>query len=363
MKKSSLSVILPCYNEKSNIDYLISEFESADHNSYISRIIFVDDDSPDGTAEYVKKISSKKFDVLCLHRIHRQGLSSAVIEGTLLAATKYVAVMDSDGQHDPRDLIAMFEQMHVHNCQFIIGSRFLNQALIENHAGIRAFISHVGNLIANKVLKRDLTDPLTGFFIFDRSLFKDSIRNIRPSGFKILLDLLYQLKNKQIKLEEFPIKFRIRHLGESKLNSRALIEFVDQIAGFITGNLLPDKMFIFVLVGGTGVVINLSILYLLFFPAHWDFQHAQITATLISMISNFAVNNEITFHKNKRSGLGWFKGLGAFMLICSLGAFANVGVAGYLFNEGKVWWAAALVGILIGTVFNFSLSKFYIWKK
>jgi len=362
MKNSSLSVILPCYNEISNIDYLINEFELADNNSYISKIIFVDDDSPDGTAEYIKKISSKKFDILCLHRLHRQGLSSAVIEGTLLAATEYVAVMDSDGQHDPRDLIAMYEQMHAQNCQFIIGSRFLEQALIEDHAGMRAFISHTGNKIANKILKRKLTDPLTGFFIFDRSLFIDSIKNIRPSGFKILLDFLYQLKNKQVKLEEFPIKFRTRHLGESKLNSKALIEFIDQLVGFLTGNLLPEKMFIFLLVGGTGLAVNFLILYLLLFSADWEFQHALVAATIISMISNFAVNNEITFHKNKRRGLGWFKGLAVFMMICSLGAFANVGVAGYLFNEGRIWWVAALVGILIGTVFNFSLSKFYIWK-
>ena len=362
MKNHSLSVVLPCYNEIKNIDYLIDKFEAADANSNISRIIFVDDDSPDGTAEYIKKISSSKFDVLCLHRIHRQGLSSAVIEGVLLASTQFVAVMDSDGQHDPKDLIAMYEKMRAQNCQFIIGSRFLNQGLVENHTGFRAYISRVGNAIANRILKRDLSDPLTGFFIFDRSLFLGSIKNIRPSGFKILLDLLYQLKDRKITLEEFPISFRVRHKGESKLNSRVLIEFIDQIFGFITGNLLPEKMLVFVLVGVTGLALNISILYLLLFQADLEFQHAQLAATIISMISNFALNNELTFHKNKRVGLAWFKGLTAFMLICSLGAFANVGVAGYLFNQGEVWWAAALAGVLIGTVFNFSLSKFYVWK-
>jgi len=81
------------------------------------------------------------------------------------------------------------------------------------------------------------------------------------------------------------------------------------------------------------------------------------------MVSNFALNNELTFRRNKLLGLNWIKGLMTFILICSVGAFANVGVAGFLFNEGKTWWISAIIGIIIGTVFNFSLSKYFVWRK
>lgn len=207
MKSRTLSVVLPCYNEIKNIDYLIDRFEFADIDSVIAKIIFVDDDSPDGTAEYLKNLSSNKFDIVCLHRIHRYGLSSAVIEGSLLASTPHVAVMDADGQHDPSDLISMYQLMQKNHIDFIIGSRFLEHAVIERHIGFRATISHIGNLIANKILNRQLTDPLTGFFIFDRTMMMESIRNIRPSGFKILLDFLYQIRNKKIRIDEYPINF------------------------------------------------------------------------------------------------------------------------------------------------------------
>lgn len=362
MKNKLLTIVSPCYNEMNNIDYLVNKLEAADSKSVISRLIFVDDDSPDGTSEYVKSLSDRKFDILCLRRIGRQGLSSAVIEGILLADTKYVAVMDADGQHDARDLITMSEKMVSENIQFIIGSRFINSELVESHVGFRAHISNIGNHIANKILARSLTDPLTGFFIFERQIFLESVKKIRPSGFKILLDLLYQLKGSNLKVEEYPITFKIRHGGESKLDSKVLIEFADQIVGFITKGALPEKFFSFVLVGSIGLIVHLSLLYCFLFFLQLEFIDAQVLATLVSMISNFSLNNVLTFRRNRLKGLRWLLGLFAFVLVCSLGALANVGVAGYLFGHGREWWISGLLGVLVGTVFNFSLSKFYIWK-
>lgn len=362
MTDKLLTIVSPCYNEIKNIDYLIEKLEAVDYKSIISRLIFVDDDSPDGTSEYVKNLPNRKFDILCLRRIGRQGLSSAVIEGILLADTKFVAVMDADGQHDPRDLIAMFEKMTSENIQFIVGSRFINSELVESHAGFRAHISNIGNRIANKILGRNLTDPLTGFFIFERRIFLESIKKIRPSGFKILLDLLYQLKDSDLNVTEYPITFKVRHEGESKLDSKVLIEFADQIVGFMTKGVLPEKLFSFVLVGSIGLFIHLTLLYFFLIFLEFEFIEAQVLATLMSMVSNFSLNNILTFRRNRLKGLRWLLGLFAFILVCSLGAFANVGLAGYLFTHGREWWISGLIGILVGTVFNFSLSKFYIWK-
>lgn len=101
----TVTLVLPVYNERENVESLLSELRQADTGNYIKRAIYVDDDSPDGTSEYLKT-TALPLDVLCLHRIGRQGLSTAVAEGILLADTDYVAVMDADGQHSPQDLWA-----------------------------------------------------------------------------------------------------------------------------------------------------------------------------------------------------------------------------------------------------------------
>jgi dolichol-phosphate mannosyltransferase len=108
--KKILTVVLPAYNELNNIDFLLQNLAKADLQQQIKRVIYVDDDSPDGSGEYIKSLSITPFDVLCIHRIGRQGLSSAVVEGVMLADTDYVAVMDADGQHLPEDLMGMLKQ-------------------------------------------------------------------------------------------------------------------------------------------------------------------------------------------------------------------------------------------------------------
>jgi dolichol-phosphate mannosyltransferase len=357
-----LTIVLPSYNERKNIDFLLQGFLHADEQGVIKRVIYVDDDSPDGSAEYIKTISNYPFEVNCLHRVGRQGLSSAVVEGVMLADTPYVAVMDADGQHDPRDLTRMFNLATQENADFIIGSRFKNSTALENHTGIRHLISQNGNKLCNFILRRNLTDPLTGFFLFKRSIFLDAVKQMRPTGFKILLEFLYRIRKNNIQVLEYPIQFRTRHDGDSKLDSRVIIEFIDQVLGFLTKGLFPEKLFGFILVGATGLALHLFLLYEFLFYMSLSFTTSQALATLISMVSNFTLNNILTFRRNRLKGWHWVKGLIYFILVCSFGALSNVGAAGYLNNIGEVWWLAGFIGVIVGTIFNFTLSRFFIWK-
>jgi dolichol-phosphate mannosyltransferase len=357
-----LTVVLPAYNERENVDVLIGALYQADVNGQIKRIIYVDDDSPDLTSEHIKS-SHYPIDVLCIHRIGRQGLSSAVVEGILLADTQYVAVMDADGQHTPHDLMQMLKIAIDEGDQMVIGSRFKNQATIETHIGLRSLLSKVGNRLANHVLRRQLSDPLTGFFLIERSLFTEVSHQVRGSGFKILVDVIYSLRQKNIKITETQIQFQRRLHGESKLDSGVMIEFVDQMIGLFVGKIYPEKFIGFLVVGLFGMCIHFMILYLSFFVLTLGFTAAQITATLVAMVANFALNNLLTFRRNRLKGLEWLKGLVYFVLVCSLGAVANVGVAGYIFQFDNIWWLSGLAGIIVGTVFNFTLSKYFVWKK
>ena len=81
------------------------------------------------------------------------------------------------------------------------------------------------------------------------------------------------------------------------------------------------------------------------------------------MITNFSLNNLITFRRNRLRGAQWLKGLTYFILFCSLGAIANIGMAGYIYAIDKAWWISGLAGIAVGTAFNFMLSKYFVWKK
>jgi dolichol-phosphate mannosyltransferase len=360
--KKVLTVVLPAYNERENVDYLVQALHEADVNHQIKRIIYVDDDSPDLTSEHIKT-SQFPIDVLCIHRIGRQGLSSAVVEGILLADTQYVAVMDADGQHTPHDLMQMLKVAIEEGDQLVIGSRFKNQATVETHVGLRSLLSKVGNRLANHVLRRKLSDPLTGFFLIERNLFTQVSHQVRGAGFKILVDVIYNLRDKNIKIAETQIQFQQRLHGESKLDSGVMIEFVDQMIGLFIGKIYPEKFIGFLMVGVFGMCVHFTVLYLTLFILTLNFTVAQTVATLIAMVANYILNNLLTFRRNRLKGFEWFKGLLYFILVCSLGAIANVGVAGYIFKLDNIWWLSGLAGIIVGTVFNFTLSKYFVWKK
>jgi dolichol-phosphate mannosyltransferase len=223
-----LTVVVPTYNERENIDPLVTELAAADHRGQIKRVICVDDNSPDGTAEHIK---SRRFplDVVCLHRCGRLGLSSAVIDGALAADTEYVAVMDADGQHAPTDLMQMLDAMITEDADLCIGSRFLGVSEQEAYSRLRASISAVGNKLSSVILGLQVSDPLTGLFIIKRTLLTEAARRIRPSGFKILLDILHALKRSRIKIIEKQIAIRSRLHGKSKLDAAVLVEFVKQV--------------------------------------------------------------------------------------------------------------------------------------
>lgn len=357
----AVTLVLPAYNERDNVAPLLSELVQSDTHKHVKRVIYVDDDSPDGTSEYIKS-TAFPLEVLCLHRIGRQGLSSAVAEGMLLADTEYLAVMDADGQHSPRDLMKMIATLESTGADIVIGSRFKDTEQQPSHTGLRQALSRLGNRASRLLLRKTLTDPLTGFFLIRRSLFLDAARAIRPTGFKILLDILYALRARGVVLAEVQIDFRRRHAGESKLDSAVILEFMDQVLNRLSGGIVPEKFLGFAIVGGSGVLVHLAALYFFLFTYGAGFVASQTVATGLAMVWNYALNNRLTFRRNRKRGLQWLHGLLLFMAVCSAGALANVGVASVMNSSRFTWWVSGLAGVLVGTVFNFALSRFLVWR-
>ncbi|MDC0914548.1 glycosyltransferase [Gammaproteobacteria bacterium] len=355
-----LTIVMPSFGECESLQKLLPEILDCSSNA-LSRIIVVDDNSTDGTSEFIKE-NSFNCDIICINRLDRTGLSSAVIEGVMAADTKYIAVIDSDGQHDPSDLFAMHELIKKRDLDIIIGSRFVTNEQLDNHVGFRHTISKFGNRAANFLLKKELSDPMTGFFLFKRKIFVAQAHLIKPMGFKILLDFLFNIRNEAIKLEEFQINFRSRSAGESKIAMDVIFSFVDQILNKATNGIYPEKLSAYLFVGTLGILFNYSALILTHIIFSLPYQISQITAVLFSMLTNFHLNNSITFKRKKKVGRAYASGLILFLMINSIGFLANINIAFYLYNNDNSWWLSSFVGVIAFTLISFLFSRFAIWK-
>jgi dolichol-phosphate mannosyltransferase len=129
------------------------------------------------------------------------------------------------------------------------------------------------------------------------------------------------------------------------------------------GRLVPYRFLLFVLMGSAGAVFHLLILGLLLYRIGVGFAIAQGTASSVAMVVNFALNNMFTHRDRKLAGIRFLKGLSVFVLVCTIGAFANIQVAGYFFGQGILWWLCGLLGMLIGAVWNYAVSSTLVWKR
>ncbi len=357
-----LSIIVPVFNEKGNIEKLI-ELVAATLTDVAWEIIFVDDDSPDGTANHVKAYAAKDRRVRCIRRVGRRGLSGATIEGMLSSSARYVAVMDGDLQHDERVLIKMLALIRSPSVDMVIATRERDGSSIPGLTGQRSFISNFGKLLSRLVIKTDVNDPMSGFFMVRREIVEEVAPKLATEGFKILADILAS-SSKKLSIRETPYVFRERHDGESKLDARVAFDYIGFLFHHLTGRLVPIRFFLFGLVGAFGVIVHLTALrfYLSIMPS-WGFELSQTLATFTAMASNFILNNQLTYRDRRIKGLQLISGFLIFALSCSIGIIANIGIAQLIYSDGQVWWLAGLAGAITGSVFNYVTSGLFVWRK
>ena len=356
-----LSLIVPTFNEVLNIDELVGRVETA-LAGVEWEIVFVDDDSPDGTAEAVRALARRERRIRCIQRIGRRGLSSACVEGMLASAGRFVAVMDADLQHDERILPQMLEIMRGGTTDVVVGSRYFPGGGTGDWSKTREKISRFATNLGRMVLRVDLSDPMSGFFMLRREVMNVSVRRISSIGFKILLDILASSPH-PLHVQELPYEFRNRFAGESKLDSLVAWEFIVLVLDKLFGRFIPVRFITFCLVGGLGVFVHLFVVAVLFRWMNVEFIQAQAVAVVVAMTSNFFLNNLLTYRDRRLRGWGVLRGWISFVVACSVGAMANVGVAGYLFVSHADWLVSALAGIVIGTVWNYAVTATYTWSK
>jgi len=357
----NISIIIPAFNERENIPIVVERLEAL----LVDRkweAVFVDDDSRDGSLEVLMNLARTKSNVRFIRRIGRRGLASACLEGMASSAADVFAVMDCDLQHDetilPKMLTAFEEDPDL---ELAVGTRYAGEGGgVGNWSKARVFISRFATNLGSLARKTELSDPMSGFFVIRRDVFEQTVRQMTGKGFKILLDMVLSA-GRPLKIREFSYEFRVRQHGESKLDIVVGFEYLFLLADKIFGRFVPVSFVVYVLAGLSGLFLHLATLGILFRYVGIAFVTAQLTATLVAMVSNFLVNNSVTFRQQRLKGALLLPGLLAYIAICGLGAIVNVQASEYLFENRIPWWFAGAAGALVGAVWNYAVSTQIVW--
>ena len=358
---AQLSVIVPTFNEVDNVEEIIERVRRVLHEIRWE-IIFVDDDSPDGTADKVKSIAMLDPQIRCIKRIGRRGLSSACIEGMMSSSADYLAVMDGDLQHDESLLSTMIDIISKEDVELVVGTRYMEGGGVGDWDKKRQMSSRWATQLSQKLLGVSLKDPMSGFFMIKRHSFESCVGNLSSMGFKILLDIVASAP-KPLVFKEVAFQFRERHAGESKLDQRVIWDYFLLLIDKKLGSHIPASLISFGIIGSIGVLVHLSILGFCLNVFSLLFTSAQICAVLGAMFFNFYLNNLLTYRDQKLSGFDFYLGLIKFVLTCSVGAVANVGVASFIYKGYGYWVFSGMAGILVGVVWNYVATSLVVWPK
>jgi dolichol-phosphate mannosyltransferase len=355
-----LSIVVPTFNERGNVRELVARLDRC-LAGVAWEVVFVDDDSRDGTLDLLREVSRSDPRVRFLHRIGRRGLASAVVEGVLATSSPIVAVMDCDLQHDETLLPKMLDTLHAPDCDVVVASRYMENGGVGEWTKDRLLFSRIATRLADYVLRSPLTDPMSGYFMLKRNAFDQVVRKLSSQGYKILLDIL--LSGPGLRVKEIPYTFRTRLHGESKLDLTAVLDYLALLIDKMIGHVIPLRFIMFASVGCVGLMVHLTVLAILNRGLGVTFVAANPCAATTAMALNFFLNNMLTYRDMRLRGFGpIMRGLISFCAVCAIGMVANVGIAAVLFQQRYTWWLAATAGIFMGAIWNYTATSIFTWK-
>lgn len=356
----AVAVVVPTLNEAANVEKLIAKL-SVVLAGRGWEVVFVDDNSPDGTSELVRRIGRSARHVRIVQRVGRRGLSSAVVEGILATAAPVVAVMDGDLQHSEDALPRLIDAIADGGADIAVGTRYVAGGGIGDWDRDRARMSRLATRAGQIALGTGVSDPMSGFFAIRRDAFERALPRLSAIGFKILLDILAS-SPVPLKVAEIPYEFRTREAGESKIGARVIAEYAELIADKTIGRFVPVRLLKFLMVGGLGVFVHLAILRAVL-GAGSAFVAAQTAAVMTAIAFNFFLNNSFTYADRKLKGWRLVGGLASFYAISALGAVANIGIGTWMAGQDERWWVAGIAGVVVGAIWNFAMSSALTWRK
>ncbi len=292
-----LSLVIPTYNEAKNVGQLVERLTALLDpplgDSY--ELIVVDDDSPDRTWELAHAMTEKYPKLRVLRRQGERGLSTAVIRGWQQARGEVLAVIDADLQHPPEVTVDLWDEM-ARGADLVVASRHVEGGGVSNWSAVRRVLSRgaqlFGLVLLPSVVGR-VTDPMSGYFMVRRSAIAGAAMN--PLGYKILIEVLGRGNIRWI--AEVPYVFRERVQGESKVTWKLYVEYLRHLLRLRLSRLPIERFVRFAIVGSSGVVIDMGLLYLLSDPhtLAWGLTRSKLIASEAAIINNFLWNDLWTF--------------------------------------------------------------------
>jgi len=373
----TFSLVVPTYNEGGNVEKLITILsgllDAALPQDY--ELILVDDDSPDRTWELAQALLPQYPQLQVIRRQGERGLSSAVIRGWQQAQGRILGVIDGDLQHPPEVLLQLVGQIQ-QGADVAVASRHVEGGGVSDWSLVRRMLSRgaqvLGLLLLPRVIGR-VSDPMSGYFVVVRSAI--AATPLQPLGYKILIEVLGRGAIGTV--AEVPYVFQEREAGDSKVTRQQYWDYLHHLLRLrlTTGRLrwvkqkirFPLRRFLqFGLVGASGLVVDMGLLYVLFDGLGLGLTRSAVVAAELAIVNNFFWNDRWTFadrSRQQRRRRQTIKRFLKFNLICGLGLLLKVGLLNLFFN-GLGWnaYGANLLAIVLVTVWNFGLSLSLGWR-
>lgn len=351
--------MIPAFRERDNIASLIERVDQA-LQGHEYEVIIIDDNSQDGTEELVAELATR-YPVRIVVRTHKKGLASAVIDGFDHATGDAIGVMDADLQHPPEVLPALLKALE-DGADMAIASRYVPGGGCEGWSLLRRLMSKGAGFLAHLLLPstRGIADPMSGFFMFRPGIL--AAADLHPTGFKILMEIL--VAGQPSHVVEIPFVFVARERGESKLRLSQQIDYLKHIASLMRRKGEMVRFLKFCLVGGSGVVVNMGLLYLLTEYAGLFYLVSSAISIETSIITNFLLNDFFTFHDRRGIGPRQFFGrLLKFNLVSLGGHVLNMTVLWLLTSVAGLYYLVSnLFGIAAAMTWNYLVNFWWTWK-
>jgi dolichol-phosphate mannosyltransferase len=362
-----LSLVVPTFNEATNVVTLLTMLEKllAPVLGDAFEIIVVDDDSPDGTWQKVEAALPEHPHVRLIRRQSERGLSTAVIRGWQVARGEILGVMDADLQHPVEANLALLNEID-RGADLAVASRHTEGGGVSDWSAARRVVSRgaqlLGLLLLPGVLGR-LSDPMSGYFMLRRQAIEGV--ELSPLGYKILIEVVARGRVRWI--GETGYVFRERKEGESKVTPALYWEYVRHLIRLRWWTLPESRLFRFCVVGGSGVVVDMGLLFLLSDPKvlGLGLTRSKLLAAETAIGTNFLLNDAWTFGDLARQAPGAkskFRRFLGYNLICTAGVLLNVVFLNLLFNLAHMnRYLANGIAIVAVTFWNYGLNRKLNW--
>ncbi|MFZ1922469.1 MAG: GtrA family protein [Xanthobacteraceae bacterium] len=340
-------MIVPVFNARAQVPKLLDALERA-LGGTAWEVLFVDDNSSDGTGAAVRGLGAADARVRCLRRIGRRGAAGACLEGMLASQARFLFAVDIERPRDATLIPAMLKTIR-DGADAVVASRYADGAG-----------RHWSQALARRLTSVALTDPLSGTFLIRRDAFEALAASLSPNRASVLLEILLTARGR-LRVAEQASPGGVADYAA--LDAAMALGLAEHVMARLTWGTVSLRFLMFCLVGLTGVAIHMGILWSGLRFAALPFAAAQTAAAIGAMAWNFTLNNVFTYRDRRLTGLAFVGGLVRFQLVCAVGAISNVGVAAFIYHGNHNWWLAGLAGVLMGAVWNYAVTSVFVWRR